>query len=426
MEGEEILIGGWLQDSRNLGGIVFGILRDRYGTVQVTVRKKESQELAERLADVSRESVLTVRGKIQKSDKTPRGFEVIPSEIIVESKADSPLPLGVVDRVGAELDTRLNKRFLDLRKPDVAKIFELKAEVIHAAREYLRSERFIEVQTPKIVAAGAEGGSTLFKLDFFERQAYLAQSPQLYKQNLMAAGFDRVYEIAPAFRAEASDTVRHLSEFTSLDIEMSYISSSEEVMDISQGIAYSSIKHLVERCQPMLEGLDIKLEIPKMPFRRISYANSLELIASEGVNIRPGEDLGTEGEKVLGSAVKNMYDEEFYFITDFPTELKRGTFYAMRRDDKPELTTYFDMDYRGQEIVSGGQREHRLDKLHAQMAENKLDPESFGFYIEAFKFGMPPHGGFGFGVERFVQKLLDLPNIREAILYPRDRLRLAP
>jgi aspartyl-tRNA synthetase len=426
MDGQEVLLGGWLQESRNLGGIVFGIVRDRYGTAQVIVKKKEAPELAKVLADANRESVVTIMGKVQKSSKTPRGFEIIPVTITINSAAQTPLPLGVVDKVGADLDTRLNNRFLDLRKTEVERTFEVKSEMLLATRAYLRSLKFIEVQTPKIVAAGAEGGSTLFKVDYFGKTAYLAQSPQLYKQNLMGAGFDRVFEIAPAFRAEASDTVRHLAEFTSLDIEMSFIESSEDIMDVAQGIAFNSMKHLAERCQPLLKRCEIEIKPPKLPFRRIPYDEAVELANQEGAKIRKGDDLGTEGEKALGVSVKNSWDEELYFITEFPTELKRSTFYAMRKDDNPDLTTYFDLDFRGQEIVSGGQREHRIEKLIAQMEENNLSPEAFGFYLEAFKYGMPPHGGFGFGIERFIQKLLNLPNIREAILYPRDRLRLTP
>jgi aspartyl-tRNA synthetase len=426
MDGQEILLGGWLQESRNLGGIVFGIVRDRYGTAQVIVKKKEAPELAKVLADANRESVVTIMGKVQKSSKTPRGYEIIPVTITINSAAQTPLPLGVVDKVGADLDTRLNNRFLDLRKTEVERTFEVKSEMLLATRAYLRSLKFIEVQTPKIVAAGAEGGSTLFKVDYFGKTAYLAQSPQLYKQNLMGAGFDRVFEIAPAFRAEASDTVRHLAEFTSLDIEMSFIESSEDIMDVAQGIAFNSMKHLAERCQPLLKRCEIEIKLPKLPFRRIPYDEAVELANQEGAKIRKGDDLGTEGEKALGVSVKNSWNEELYFITEFPTELKRSTFYAMRKDDNPDLTTYFDLDFRGQEIVSGGQREHRIEKLIAQMEENNLSPDAFGFYLEAFKYGMPPHGGFGFGIERFVQKLLNLPNIREAILYPRDRLRLTP
>jgi aspartyl-tRNA synthetase len=426
MDGQEVLLGGWLQESRNLGGIVFGIVRDRYGTAQVIVKKKEAPELAKVLADANRESVVTIMGKVQKSAKTPRGYEIIPITITINSAAQTPLPLGVVDKVGADLDTRLNNRFLDLRKTEIERVFEVKSEMLLATRAYLRSLKFIEVQTPKIVAAGAEGGSTLFKVDYFGKTAYLAQSPQLYKQNLMGAGFDRVYEIAPAFRAEASDTVRHLAEFTSLDIEMSFIESSEDIMDVAQGIAFNSMKHLAERCQPLLKRCEIEIKLPKLPFRRIPYDEAVELANQEGAKVRKGDDLGTEGEKALGVSVKNSWDEELYFITEFPTELKRSTFYAMRKDDNPDLTTYFDLDFRGQEIVSGGQREHRIEKLIAQMEENNLSPDAFGFYLEAFKYGMPPHGGFGFGIERFVQKLLNLPNIREAILYPRDRLRLTP
>lgn len=426
MDGSEVVVGGWLQETRNLGGILFGIVRDRYGTVQVTIRKRDNPELAELLGDISRESVITVHGKVSMSDKTPRGFEIVPEKIIVESRANAPLPLGIVDKVSADLDTRLNNRYLDLRKKEVELIFEIRSEMLYATRQYLRGEGFIEVNTPKIVSAGAEGGATLFGLDYFGMKAYLAQSPQLYKQNLMAAGFDRIFEIAPAFRAEASDTVRHISEFTSLDVELSFIESSEDVMAIAEGITYHSLKHIHDNCSSLLKSFDVQVSVPERPFRRIPYDDAVDLANSAGANIKLGDDLGTEGEKALGEAVRTKWDEELYFIVDFPTELKRGTFYAMRRDDKPHLTTYFDLDFRGQEIVSGGQREHRLDVLISQMKENALDPDAFGFYLDAFRYGMPPHGGFGYGVERFIQKLLDLQNIREAVLYPRDRLRLTP
>ena len=424
--GRQVTVGGWVQDLRNLGGISFLQLRDRYGVIQVTTLKKKSRELFDLVASLPRESVILVTGTVKESKEARAGFEILPERIDVLNKADAPLPLGVVDKVGADLDTRLNNRFMDLRKEEVRAIFSVRAKALDGIRRYLVSEGFVEVSTPKIVAAGAEGGATLFPIKYFDKQAYLAQSPQLYKQNLMATGLDRVFEIAPAYRAEASDTVRHIAEFTSLDVELAWIRSSEDVMAVAEGIVVASLAHVREHARDELEKLGVKIDVPSTPFPRVKYAEAVEMVRAQGVRIEHGEDLGTEGEKALGEVMMREKKCELYFITEFPTSLKRGTFYAKRYDDDPETTGYFDLDYRGQEIVSGGQREHRYEVLVEQMRENGLNLESFEFYLKAFRFGMPPHGGFGFGIERYVQKMLDLPNIREAVLYPRDRARLVP
>jgi aspartyl-tRNA synthetase len=424
--GQQVTVGGWVQDLRNLGGISFLQLRDRDGVIQVTTLKKRSKELFDLVASLSRESVLLVTGTVKESKEARAGFEVLPDNIVMLNKAETPLPLGVIDKVGADLDTRLNNRFLDLRKEGIRAIFQIEAKAIEGIRGFLVSEGFVEVSTPKIVAAGAEGGSTLFPIKYFDRSAYLAQSPQLYKQNLMATGLDRIYEIAHAYRAEASDTIRHIAEFISLDVEMAFIESSEDVMAVAEGIVVSSLEHVRDRAQDELQKLGVKIEQPMTPFPRVKYKEAVEIVKAAGLRIEHGDDLGTEGEKALGEAMKREKNCELYFITEFPTALKRGTFYAKRSDEDPETTGYFDLDYKGQEIVSGGQREHRYNVLVEQMRENNLNLESFDFYLKAFRFGMPPHGGFGFGVERYVQKMLDLPNIREAVLYPRDRSRLVP
>lgn len=426
MFGQQVTVGGWVQDLRNLGGISFLQLRDRDGVVQITTLKKRSKELFDLVAGIPRESVVLVTGTVKESKEARAGFEIIPEKVEVLSKAETPLPLGVVDKVGADLDTRLNNRFLDLRKEEVRAVFQIEAKTVEGIRSYLTSNGFVEVHTPKIVAAGAEGGSTLFPVKYFEKNAYLAQSPQLYKQNLMGTGLDRIFEIAPAFRAEASDTIRHIAEFISLDVELAFIKSSEDIMAVAEGIVVSSLEHVREHAKAELAKLGVKIEQPAVPFPRVKYSEAVEIVKSEGMKIEHGEDLGTEGEKALGEVMKRDKHCELYFITEFPTSLKRGTFYAKRFDDDPETTGYFDLDYRGQEIVSGGQREHRYDVLTEQMRENNLSLESFDFYLKGFRYGMPPHGGFGFGVERYVQKMLDLPNIREAVLYPRDRSRLMP
>ena len=424
--GQQVTVGGWVQDLRNLGGISFLQLRDRDGVIQVTTLKKKSKELFDMVASIPRESVVLVVGTVKESKEAKAGFEILPDKITVLSKAETPLPLGVIDKVGADLDTRLNNRFLDLRKEDVRAIFRVEAKAIEGIRRYLMGNGFVEVSTPKIVAAGAEGGSTLFPIKYFDRSAYLAQSPQLYKQNLMATGLDRIFEVAHAYRAEASDTIRHIAEFISLDVEMAFIESSEDVMAVAEGIALAGIHHVRDHAQTELGQLSKIVAEPLAPFPRVKYGEAIEMVRGEGLRIEHGDDLGTEGEKALGEVMMREKKAELYFITEFPTSLKKGTFYAKRFDEDPETTGYFDLDYRGQEIVSGGQREHRYEVLTEQMRENNLSLESFDFYLKGFRYGMPPHGGFGFGIERYVQKMLDLPNIREAVLYPRDRSRLVP
>ena len=424
--GKTVSVGGWVQEIRNLGGISFVQLRDRRGVVQITALKKRAPDMFAKVNSLQRESVLRVTGTVKESKEARAGFEIIPDDVVVLNMAETPLPLGVVDKVGADLDTRLNNRFIDLRKPEIRAIFRVKAAVQKGIRDYLSSEGFVEVATPKIVAAGAEGGSTLFPIKYFDKNAYLAQSPQLYKQNLMASGFDRIFEIAPAYRAEASDTVRHIAEFTSLDVELAFIESSEDVMAVAEGIVHNSLKHISVAASDDLALLGVEVTAPEPPYPRITYDKAMDVLQADGMKIEHGEDLGTEGEKRLGDIMREEHGALLYFITEFPTSLKRGTFYAKRFDDDPDRTGYFDLDYKGQEIVSGGQREHRYDVLVEQMRENNLNLESFEFYLKAFRYGMPPHGGFGFGIERYVQKILDLPNIRETVLYPRDRVRLIP
>jgi aspartyl-tRNA synthetase len=296
-----------------------------------------------------------------------------------------------------------------------------------AIRQYLMRNHFIEIETPKIVGAGAEGGATLFGVRYFDREGYLAQSPQLYKQMLMAAGFERVFEIAPAFRAEASDTVRHLSEFTSFDIEMSFIESSEDVMAMLEGIVHAALEAVARECKDDLEKMGKAVRVPALPFPRVKYSEAVEWLKAKGVHASMDVEYGTEEEKQVARMVAEKHGgAELYFLTEFPTVIKRATFYAKRQEAHPELTGYFDLEYKGQELTSGGQREHRIERLLAQMKENNLDPKQFEFYLKAFRYGVPPHGGFGFGIERFVQSMLDLPNIREAVLFPRDRYRLVP
>ncbi len=420
---KSIVVKGWAQEIRNLGGISFLIIRDRYGLVQVTApKKKVSPEVLSTLTSLSRESVVKVTGIAKAANQVKGGVEVIPQDIEVLSPAASPLPMGVVDKVNVEADTRYDHRFMDLRRPEARAVFEIKSLAHSLIDQFLVDEGFVEVFTPKIVASGAEGGSTLFQVNYFDRPAYLAQSPQLYKQMLMSTGLDRVFEIGPAFRAEPSDTVRHVSEFISFDGEMAFIDSMNDVLDVIERCTQTVIKGLAERAGPQLEVLGAEARVPKAPYPVIEYKDAVEMVQGTGMRIELGDDLGTEGEKALGEIMKER-GNDMYWIVEYPEEAK--PFYIMEKDGTP-FSYSFDLDYMGQEISSGGQREHRYDRLVERMRKKGLDPESFRFYLDAFQYGMPPHGGWGLGVERMLQKMLGLSNIRETILFPRDRVRLVP
>ena len=418
--GKTITVAGWVEDIRNIGSIAFIILRDRKGTLQVTALKKESAELFEKLVNIPRESVIAVNGLCKKSDKARNGYEVIPKEFEVLSTAETPLPLGVVDKVESELDTRLDNRFIDIRKQEIQAIFKIRNKVIAAVHEYLTSENFVEVHTPNIIASSSEGGTDVFKLKYFEKTAFLAQSPQLYKQMLMATGLDRVYEIAWYFRAEEHNTRRHLNESTAVDLEMAFISSEEDVMKILEGLVQHMWKKAGE-CKEERDVLGKKIVVPKLPFKRVKYDDVIQKLNKNGSKIKWGEDLGTEEEKLLGDIMKKE-GHELYYITKYPIEAK--PFYTMPEGDK--YSRGFDLECKGVEIASGSQRIHDVELLKKRLKACGLNPKDFESYLKAFRYGMPPHGGFGFGIERFLMELLDIKNIRECILFPRDRTRLTP
>ncbi|MDK2853354.1 MAG: aspartyl-tRNA synthetase [Thermococcaceae archaeon] len=425
LNGKKVKVAGWVYEVKDLGGIKFLWLRDREGIVQITApKKKVNEEVFALIPKLNSEDVIAVEGVVNFTPKAKLGFEIIPEKIEILSRADSPLPLDPTGKVKAELDTRLDNRFMDLRRPEVMAIFKIRSSVFKAVRDFFYQEGFIEIHTPKIIATATEGGTELFPMKYFERDAFLAQSPQLYKQIMMASGLDRVFEIAPIFRAEEHNTTRHLNEAWSIDAEMAFIESEDEVMGLLERLVAHAINYVREHNEKELKILDLELEEPKLPFRRITYTQALEILKDLGKEIPWGEDIDTEGEKMLGQYIKETYDEDLYFIYQYPSEAK--PFYIMKYDDKPEISRAFDLEYRGVEITSGGQREHRYEKLKEQIAEKGLKVESFEFYLKAFRYGMPPHGGFGLGAERLLKQMLNLNNIREVILFPRDRKRLEP
>ena len=417
-DGKEVVVAGWVEDIRNLGSIAFIILRDRQGTLQITTFKKEHPEVFKKLVSLSRESVISVRGICRANDKVRNGYEIIPKDVEILSRAETPLPMGIVDKVNVEMDTRLDNRFLDLRREEVRAIFLIRDRIIDSAREFLRKEGFIEVHTPKIISSASEGGTNLFRIKYFERDAFLAQSPQLYKQMLMATGFDRVYEIGWYFRAEEHNTRRHLNESTAIDVEMAFIENEEDVMKILERM----ILHICRRIEGMeeLSRLGIEITAPSLPLPRIRYDEAIDMIRKKGLEIKWGSDLGSDEERAVGDVMKER-GVSFYFITKYPLDAK--PFYTMPEGN---LSRSFDLFCNGIEIASGSQRIHDHDLLEKRLREDGLDPDDFKAYLKAFRYGMPPHGGFGMGIERLVMSLLDLKNIRECILFPRDRNRLTP
>jgi aspartyl-tRNA synthetase len=415
-----VTVAGWIEDIRNLGSIAFLILRDKTGTLQLTILKKKSPELFEKLISLPRESVISVKGFCKENEKVRNGYEILPESVDVLSVAETPLPLGIVDKVEADFDTRLDNRVIDLRKPEIQAIFKIRNVVLAAAHEYLRSQSFLEVHTPKIIASSSEGGTDMFKLQYFEKEAFLAQSPQLYKQSLMATGLDRVYEIAWYFRAEEHNTRRHLNESTAVDAEMAFIKDEEDVMKILENLVYAMWKRAGE-CTEELKVLKKTVTVPKLPFTRVPYDAVVSKVQQRKSPIQWGMDLSTEDERLLGDIMKEG-GIDFYFITKYPLESK--PFYTM--PDGEKYSRGFDLECKGVEISSGSQRIHDVALLKERLKICGLDPKDFEAYLKAFQYGMPPHGGFGFGIERFLMELLDMNNIRECILFPRDRSRLTP
>lgn len=418
LDGKEIIIFGWVKEIRDLGGIRFLILRDREGSVQVTIpRKKVSKELQEKSDALQTQYSIGVKGVVKKTTMTPRGVEIIPSEIRIVGLAQHPLPLDPTGKTSAEIDVRLDARVLDLSSEENVALFKVEHETLAATRRFLSEKGFLEVHTPRIIATATEGGAALFSVDYFEKQAYLAQSPQLYKEQLTLS-FERVFEIGPFFRAEESSTRRHLSEFISIDIEQAF-ADENDVMHLLEEMIHYLCKTIREKCANELAVLKHTIEVPSLPFKRYTYDQIVDELIKEGVEIKRGEDIPTPAYRTLGKL-----HPEFYFITSWSTAAK--PFYIKLRDDNPRLTEGFDLMWRWMEIASGGTRVHDKEVLIQRLKEQGLDPESFKHHLKVFDYGIPPHAGWAAGFERTIMMLTGLENIREAVLFPRDRFRLIP
>jgi aspartyl-tRNA synthetase len=424
--GQKIRVCGWVDNIRDLGGVRFVLLRDRSGVLQVVIKKGVTPETAiEASKELVKETVACFEGTLVES-KSKLKYELQASDVQVLSKPVEPIPLEPATSTEAQLNVRLDYRWLDVRNLKVSAIFQFESWVANKFREFFRQNGFVEVFTPKIVATGTEGGAEVFPVIYFGREAYLAQSPQFYKQMAVIAGLERVFEVGPVFRAEAHHTVKHLTEFHGLDIEMGFIEGPEDVMNMLE----SFFRYLAKEAEAddsiktVRNYFDLTLRVPsKVP--RITTREAYEVLKERYNHQLPYmEDLDPQAERELGDYALKEYDSDFIFVTEYPWKVR--PFYTMRKPQEPEWTLGFDLLFRGLEIATGSQREHRYDQLLANLRDKGLNSERFQFYLNFFKYGAPPHGGAGLGLERIVKQFLNLENVREARLLPRDPERLTP
>jgi nondiscriminating aspartyl-tRNA synthetase len=420
--GMEVLLKGWIHQVRPLSKFAFVLVRDRTGIVQGIVLDE-----ALRASLPERESVVVVRGRVKEEKQAPKGFEVEILGIDVVVKPTIPLPFEVnrsMAKLNLKLDMILDHRAFSLRNPELGNVFRIQAEIVRTYADYMRSQGFMQIHTSKIVGTGTEGGTNLFKMEYFEQPAYLAQSPQFYKQMLVGAGYERVFEVGFVYRAEDHATSRHINEYLSLDYEMGFITNEQDIIQIEVGFLRQLFENLRRNCAEELafykKELPVIGEIPQFPL-----ADAREILKKEfGKVLGDEDDLDPEGERLLCEHSKKVHNSEFAFVTMYPTSVR--PFYAMPDTDNPKLTRSFDLLYKGLEVTTGGQRIHDPVMLENSIRARGMNPASFESYLEIFRLGMPPHGGLAIGTERLTQQILDLENVRQACFFPRDRYRITP
>lgn len=423
----EVTVAGWVRNLRAHKGVVFVDLVDISGTMQsVFVSDSNGDNNSYDLAEKLRlESVIEIKGVLQekpakKNDPNPiKDFELLVKEAKLISLADENLPIPVLTKADNEagLENRLDWRWLDLRQEEHQKIFKVWSKLEEGCRDYFRQNNFLQIYTPCLMSTSSETGSEVFEVKYFERKAYLSQSPQFYKQMAMASGLEKVFAFGPVFRAELSFTTRHVTEFTGWDFEISYINSHSELMSTEEDL-------LISGFQKVKEDLKLDIEVPVKPFPKITFAVAKEKLKAAGIKGDKDFDFSTEEEKELGEIIKKETGHDFVFVTDYPVAAR--PFYHMHHEDNPDLTKSFDLLYRGLEITTGSQREHRVEILEKQAVEKGMNLEELKDYLNFFRYGCPNHGGIGMGPGRIVMKMLGLTSIKEACFLPRDVKRLTP
>jgi len=419
-----VVLYGWVHSVRKLGKIVFIILRNRDGLTQLTFKKEFNESLFKVARELSPEDIIRVEGVEVENPIAKIGREVIPNKIEILYKGVEPAPIEIAGKPTIHLYTRLNWRPIDLKRPKNLAIFKIQSSIIEAAEKYLRENGFIQVFTPAIIGGVSEGGADVFELKYFGKDAFLRQDPQLHRQLLMVAGFEKIFEIGPSWRAEKSHTARHLCEHRGIAVEKSFIKDEYDVIRLEEDLVTYIIKYISEKNREELELLGVDIEVPKKPFPILEFPEIYSILDKMGKKIEYGEDYDRESEKLLWKYVRENYDTDFFFVNRFPFKVK--PFYVMRVDEEPFWARSVDLIYKGIELSSGGQREHRYEKIVEQIREKNISLESLEWFIKHFKYGAPPHGGFNIGVERLTMQLLNLDDIREAALFPRDPERLLP
>lgn len=415
MEGEEVTVFGYVASVREQKGVLFIILEDAHGNLQITVNKGDANSsVRSKLETVKKHFVIGVKGRVKAFAKAPGGVEIMPNQVKILSAPVKAPPFDLYGWKNPGLEKRFDLRALDLRRPRMKAIFRIRHTTLHSLREALHQRGFIEVHTPKLISSATEGGAALFPILYYDKEAFLAQSPQLYKEQL-ASVFEKVYEVGPIFRAEKFRTLRHLSESISLDVEEAYVNYFDS-MRLLEELIINAIDQLNDLNRRDLELLNISLERPKTPFKRIKYEEAIEELRKRGVEVEWGEDFST--------GLREIKHNEFYFILDWPTKSK--AFYIKPKMENPELCEGFDLFYGSLELSSGGTRIDCRETLEKRLEEQGLKPANFRFHLDVFDYGIPPHAGFGLGLERLLMALTNQTNIREVTFYPRDPARLTP
>lgn len=424
--GQQVKIAGFVQAVRDQGNIQFLVIRDISGTIQVVVTKSNIAAMQIAKA-VSLESVVEIIGTAKEEKQAPGGIELLADSITILSNAEPELPIPVVEKNREEADqqVRLDWRWLDLRKSEKVLIFKVWTAMEQAFRQYCIGNGFLEIHSPKITATATESGSELFEVKYFNQKVHLAQSPQLYKQMAMAAGFERVFEVGPVYRANPSFTSRHDTEFTMYDVEMSYISSHHDLMSEEENMIVAMLRAVKDQYGDAIRtAYGREVVVPSVPFPRLTLKEVKEILKQAGVPNERGDDMSPEEERAISEHIKKETGSEFLFIHEFPASVR--AFYSMRKEDDPSVTKSFDLLWDGLEITSGAQREHRVDQLKKQIEEQGLNLKSFEAYINFFRYGCPPHGGFAPGPTRMLMKLLGVSNVREVTYLYRGVKRITP
>ena len=410
-------IQGWICKIRKLKNISFLILRDRSGSVQCIVDNNIN------ISNLKLEAVVSITGEVKESNNKLNKFEVVVEELKIINNAIGELPIEVnKENLECNLDTILNNRVLSLRHPKINSIFKVQNVIVNGFREFLNREEFTEINTPKIVKEGAEGGADLFEVKYFEDKAYLATSPQFYKQMMVATGFERVYEVGHAYRAEEHNTNRHLNEYVSMDLEIGFINDEKDIMSLEEELLKYILEKLRNECNEHFELLGVNIPKINNSIPRIDFNEALRILKEKYNKNDLEGDLDPEAEKLIYRYVKEKYNSDFVFLTNYPR--KKRPMYTMPFGE--EGTHSFDLLFKGIEITTGGQRIHEYEKLIENIKYKGLNPEEYKGYLEVFKYGMPKHGGLAIGLERITARLLELENVREATLFTRDRKRLIP